>query len=93
MPGRRTQLCKRSSKKKKGGGHRAVTAHFFQNFMRCQKKVIELETEVRVKFSLVIFLFHESKIVIFLFHESKIVLSSSREQDIFEDVHASRPRT
>ena len=50
-----------------------------------KKKIIELETEVEVKFSLVIFLFDKSK--------NSAVLEPSLER-IFKDLQASsRPRT
>ena len=68
-----------SGLKKKKEGHRARTAHFLRNFRRSSKKkkgVMELETEVKAKFSLVIFLFHESK--------NSAVLK--RGQGIFEDL-------
>ena len=78
-------LKKRRSSKKKV--HRAGTSNFLRTFMRFQKKkkgknVIELETEVKVKFSL----------VIFLLTIKKIVLSWSRGHGIFEDLYASRPK-
>ena len=41
--------------------HRARTAHFLRNFRISEKKVLELETEVKVPFSSVTFLFDESK--------------------------------
>ena len=57
--------CSRPQKQK---SYRAGNAQFVRNFKQFQKKrkqkkkIIEPVTEVKVKFSLVIFLFHESKI-------------------------------